>query len=88
MCRKLVLLLTVRTAMGMGRRNGTVERNPTTFRSLLPPLGVTSLQELNCLELSKSKPKLFGSGGVSTASLEHQRLLGLIGMKPENQKGP
>lgn len=46
--------------MGIGR-NGKLERNPTTFKSLLPPLGVPSLQELNCLSFSKSKPKLSGS---------------------------
>lgn len=46
--------------MGIGR-NGKLERNPTTFKSLLPPVGVPSLQELNCLSFSKSKPKLSGS---------------------------
>ena len=47
-------------AMGIGS-NGKDQRNSTTFRSLLLPLGAPSLQELNYLRFTKSKPKLSGS---------------------------
>lgn len=85
--RCLVLFWTVRRALGTGR-NGKNGRNPSTLQSLLPPLGVPTLQELNGLRFFQEKTylELILPVGVLTASPEHRRPPRLIGMKSENLK--